>query len=163
MIADDAEAFLQEEMTRDGDAEAGKRLQKSLQEELFRGTRAIGEHAKSNLQGPGHKQASRISELELSVLPLTETGRENRGGISDGGFTAPGLAMDPPEGVESNVLAAGCITGMAAVQAGLGAAATVKACAEDAQAAATRAGGKDKKLSKALTDQAAKKKKNRRK
>ena len=88
--------------------------------------------------------------------PLSEFLRQSALG-DDGGFVHSGLVVDKPEGVHSNIKAAGVVTGLAAIKAGLGPEAVVNAAVE-ATTAAVRTGCNEKRAVRVESSQAYKKK-----
>ena len=109
--------------------------QQDLEDQLFKSTRANGEHAKVTATlKKGEDDGVRKVGGSCRV-PLAEVIRLEGGEAVNGGFISKGLAVESGEGVQSNVVAAGVVTGLAAVKAGLGATAAIKAAAEGAAAA----------------------------
>ena len=109
--------------------------QQDLQDQLFKSTRATGEHAKvtARIIKEGDDPAEKVGGN--CRVPLSEVIRLEGGDAVNGGFISDGLAVESGEGVQSNLVAAGVVTGLAAVKAGLGATAAIKAAAEGAAAA----------------------------
>ena len=119
---------------------------RAIQQELFHGSQATGEHARCNVVGDTVEAVAESDKVQVRV-PLSEIQSRRADTGIPGGFVQPGLVHEPGEDVESNVLAAGMATGMAAAQAGCNVAATVRAAAEGAAAAAAvvKASSKDKR------------------
>ena len=109
--------------------------QEELQDKLFKATRATGEHAKVSAQVKQEQAHNAEKGGETGRVPLSELLKQEEGKPQYGGFVSEGLAVESEEGVQSNVVAAGVVTGLAAVKAGLGATAAVKAATEGVAAA----------------------------
>ena len=102
---------------------------------MFKSTRATGEHAKVTATLKKEEDDA-VGKVGGSCrVPLAEVIRLEGGEAVNGGFIFEGLAVESGEGVQSYVVAAGVVTGLAAVNAGLGARAAIKAAAEVAAAA----------------------------
>ena len=112
-----------------------RKEQQLLQDQLFKSTRATDEHVKVTATVSKEEDDPAGKVGGNCRVPLFEVIKMEGGDAVNGGFISDGLAVESGEGVQSNVVTAGVVTGLAAVMAGLGATSAIKAAVEGAAAA----------------------------